>query len=160
MRPVRWARFQTSEGALAFGQGASGSGRSNGKRKNIKMPSRRIEEDPAREHRIDMEVIVDAYDETERAMGWFYYLEDKLHFPFNAECVAKRLISPLVKKEQVRVEGMAPEEECSREVFVKINWQGRKLAVPLAQLKGIKVDSNTQEAIEDWHYWVERGYEF
>ena len=37
---------------------------------------------------------------------------------------------------------------------------GRDLAVPLAQLEGIGVDEETQEAIEDWHYWVARGYEF
>ena len=26
-------------------------------------------------------------------------------------------------------------------------------------LKGIEVDEETQEAIEDWHYWVAQGYE-
>jgi hypothetical protein len=124
------------------------------------MLPRVIEEDSAREHRIDMEVVVDAYNQDERAIGWFHYLEGKLQFPFKAECIAKRSISPLVKKKQVQVEGMAPEEECSREVFVQVRWQGRKLAVPLSQLKGIEVDSDTQEAIEDWHYWVARGYEF
>jgi Calcium binding len=30
-----------------------------------------VKKDDAREHRIDMEVIVDAYDEQERAMGWY-----------------------------------------------------------------------------------------
>lgn len=33
--------------------------------------------DEARENRIIMEVVVDAYDE-ERAMGWYYYLDDSL----------------------------------------------------------------------------------
>jgi hypothetical protein len=37
-----------------------------------------------------MEVVVDAYDEVERAMSWYYYLEDRLHFPFDAVCIAKR----------------------------------------------------------------------
>ena len=27
------------------------------------------------------------------------------------------------------------------------------------QLEGIQVDEETQKAIEDWHYWVNRGYE-
>ena len=26
-----------------------------------------------REERIEMEVVVDAYDESERTMGWYYY---------------------------------------------------------------------------------------
>ena len=55
---------------------------------------------------------------------------------------------------------MAPEDECEHEMFVEIMWQKRKLAVPLSQLKPIKVDSETCEAIEDWHYWVSQGYEF
>jgi len=42
---------------------------------------------------------------------------------------------------------MAPEKECIKEVFVEIIWQGRKLAVPLAQLEQIDADKETQEAI-------------
>lgn len=34
----------------------------------------KAKEDPEREHRINMEVIVDACDEYERAIGWYYYL--------------------------------------------------------------------------------------
>ncbi|HEY6541685.1 MAG TPA: calcium-binding protein [Ktedonobacteraceae bacterium] len=32
------------------------------------------------------------------------------------------------------------------------------MSTPL--LEGIGVDEETQQAIEDWHYWVNRGYEF
>ena len=41
-----------------------------------------IQIDKTREHRIKMEIIVDCYDEAEQAMGWYYYLDDKLNFPF------------------------------------------------------------------------------
>lgn len=37
------------------------------------------------ENRIEMEIVVDAYDESERAMGWYYYLQDNLNVPFKAE---------------------------------------------------------------------------
>jgi len=120
----------------------------------------RIQEDPDREDRIQNEAVVDAYGEEEQAMGWYYYIEDKLHCPFKAKCISKRIISPLEKEEQIEVRGMAPEEECIKEIFVEIFWEGRKLAVPLSQLKQIDTDAETQEAIEDWHYWVARGYEF
>lgn len=113
-----------------------------------------------REKRITMEIIVDAYDEAERAMGWFCYLEDKLQFPFKAQVIAKRLTSLLQKGETIQVENMAPEDECEHEMFVEITWEGRKLAVPLSQLRPLKADRDTQEAIEDWHYWVAQGYEF
>ncbi len=120
----------------------------------------RVPENPDREDRIIMEAVVDAYDEEERAMGWYYYVQDKLSCPFKAQCLSKRSISPLKKGEEVEVIGMAPEDECEREIFVEIKWQGDELSVPLAQLEGIDVDEETQEAIEDWHYWVARGYEY
>lgn len=112
-----------------------------------------LKNDPVKEKRIEQEVVVDAHDESERMMGWYYYIEDKLNFPFRARCIVKRLISPLKKDEEVQVQGMAPEEECEKEMFVKVTWQGRKLAVPLAQLEGIKVDDETEEAIEDCLYF-------
>ena len=60
-----------------------------------KKPQSKPKKDEAREERISMEIVVDAYDEGERAMGWYYYLEDKLHTPFLTRCVKVRAISPL-----------------------------------------------------------------
>jgi hypothetical protein len=122
------------------------------------MPN--LKENKACENRIEMEVVVDAYNSEERAMGWYYYLEERLKFPFKARCKSKREISPLRVGEDVDVIGMAPEEECESEMFVRVRWRGRKLAVPLAQLKPQGADATTREAIADWHYWVERGYQF
>jgi len=120
----------------------------------------RMEKDDLREERIDMEVVVDAYGEEERAMGWYNYLDDKLAFPFRVRCITERRSSPLQNGEVVEVTGMAPAEDCEHDMLVDVQWQGRRLAVPLAQLEGMAVDDDTQEAIGDWHYWVARGYEF
>lgn len=119
----------------------------------------RVREDKAREQRISMEAIVDAYGPEEQAMGWYYYLQDKIQFPFEARCIQVRSVSPLRKEERVTIVQMAPEEECMHEMFVEVQWQGRTFGVPLAQLQPIDVDEETQEAIGDWHYWVARGYE-
>lgn len=107
-----------------------------------------------------MEVVVDAYGPDERAMGWYYYLEGKLHFPFTARCSARRAVSPLKVKESVEVIGMPPEDECMREMFVMIRWVDDDLAVPLAQLQVVDADGETREAVADWHYWVQQRYEF
>jgi hypothetical protein len=120
----------------------------------------RIERDEAREERISMEIVVDAYGPEEQAMGWYYYLDDTLNFPFKARCIAERRISPLELGEEVEVSGLLPEDECRHEMFVEIRWAGRALGVPLRQLEALDVDDKTQEAIEDWRYWVARGYEF
>ncbi len=120
----------------------------------------RLKENKARERRIEMEAVVDAYNSEERAMGWFYYLEERLKFPFKARWKSEREISPLRVGENVDVMEMAREAECESEMFVRVRWRGRKLAVPLAQLKPQGADATTREAVADWHYWVARGYQF
>ena len=117
-------------------------------------------EEPEREERIQNEATVDAYDPEEQAIGWYYYLDDKLECPFTAECRAKRSISPLEPGERVRVVEMAPAEECEKEMFAMVEWQGRIFGVPLSQLSPTDAEEDTVEAVEDWHYWVERGYQF
>ena len=121
---------------------------------------RRRKKDPVREDRIHNEIIVDANGEEEQVMGWYYYLDDKIRFPFQAKCIAAKVISPLRKGEIVQVQEMAPEDACSGEMLVVIRWQGRTMGVPLAQLTGVGVDESTAEAIGDWHYWVAQGYGF
>ena len=46
------------------------------------------------------------------------------------------------------------------DMLLLVRWQGRKLAVPLAQLTAIDPDDSTEEAIGDWHYWIAQGYLF
>ncbi len=60
----------------------------------------------------------------------------------------------------VEIVGMAPEDECEREMFMTITWEKRKFSVPLSQLESIKASKETKEAVEDWRYWVMMGYEF
>ncbi len=120
----------------------------------------RVKENKIRERRIEMEVVVDAYNADERAMGWYYYLEEGLKVPFKARCKSKREVSPLRVGEKVDVLGMAAEEECESEMFVRVRWGDRRLAVPLSQLEPMAADPATKEAVGDWHYWVARGYQF
>lgn len=56
--------------------------------------------------------------------------------------------------------GMAPEEECMQEVFVRIRWGKRSRTVPLIQLEPREVDRGTRQAVEDWRYWVGQGFVF
>ena len=116
--------------------------------------------DRIREERIRNEAVVDAYGPEERAMGWHYSLENKLRFPFQAKCIASKVVSPLRKGETVEVRCMAPEEACAGDMLVLIRWQSRNLAAPLSQLVATDADESTIEAIGDWHYWVAQGYGF
>jgi hypothetical protein len=103
---------------------------------------------------------VDANGPEEQVMGWYYYLDDKIRFPFQAKCIAAKVVSPLRKGETVEVQRMAPEDTCSADMLALIRWHGRTMAVPLSQLVATDPDQSTAEAIGDWHYWVAQGYCF
>ena len=64
---------------------------------------RRPKKDPVREDRIHNEAIVDANGQEEQVMGWYCYLDDKIGFPFQARCIAAKVVSPLRKGEIVRL---------------------------------------------------------
>jgi len=120
-----------------------------------------IAEDKTREERIANEVTVDAYDSVEVMTGWLTYLQDNLTCPFEAECIVQRKISPLRKGEKVTVyELLSGDDDIGNEFFVLIEWGGRKMGVPLTQLRPLKTDKETKQAIEDWQYWKARGYQF
>jgi len=102
----------------------------------------RTKSNSEREDRIEMEIVVDCYNEHERRIGWSCYLEDKLQFPFQARCIKKRSVSPLNKDEEVTVLGMLDDDSCDGlgEIKVKIRWQSRTMGAPLEQFMGIDVD--------------------
>jgi hypothetical protein len=103
---------------------------------------------------------VDAYGPEEQALGWYYYLENKICFPFQAKCIVAKAASPLRKGETVEVQRLAPEDVCVSDMLVLIRWHGRKMAVRLSRLTALDADESTTEAIGDGHYWVAQGYCF
>ena len=119
----------------------------------------RPDKDKEREEHISQEITVDAYGPEEQAISWYYYLADKLAVPFTARCIVERPTSPLKIGEKVEVVGMPSEEVCEHEMFVLIQWQSRQLAVPLMQLEGLQINQETEQAMEDWRYWMDRGYQ-
>jgi Calcium binding len=116
----------------------------------------RIKLEPDREERIDMEIVVDAYTPEEQAMGWYYYLADKINFPFQAKYSSR-------SGEIVEVVDMAEEEECETNMLVQIRYRERNtedvFTVPLTNVEPLEADAPTLEAIADWHYFLERGYQ-
>ena len=76
-----------------------------------------ISQDDIREERISMEVVVDAYDEEEVAMGWYYYLQDKINFPFKALWIN----SHKSEGRNVMAIKMSPEDDCLKDMFVEVD---------------------------------------
>ena len=83
--------------------------RENGSEK-MKRPAK----DKRREERIQMEIIVDAYGPGEQLTGWLCYLEEHLHVPFAARCIAGHATSPLQVGESVEVRGWHRRKIASR----------------------------------------------
>ncbi len=124
------------------------------------VATKRVPTDSEREHRILYEAVVDCYNETERATGWYYYLERALSFPFKARCQSVRNTSPLAVGDVVHVASLADEEDCMNEVMVNVEYGQGTLSVPLAQLTCITRRKSTLRGVGDWHYWVARGYSY
>jgi len=124
------------------------------------MPS--VEFDENREHRIKTEIIVDAEDKEDRAMGWYYYLDDSLNVPFMATLKKKSRKTSTIEEKKVEVLGMAPDDECLKDMYVEVvdpNGQDEDVfSAKLSDLVVIDTDSETKDAIADWHYWLARGY--
>ena len=118
-------------------------------------------EDPEIEDRIAMEIIVDCYDdEYERQSSWYCYLEDRLAFPVRVKCVEESMLSSLKIDDEVAITGIIEADDISDDICVYITHKGDHLAVPLSHLAAIDVESSAAQAIDDWRYWVQRGYEF
>ena len=71
-------------------------------------------------------------------MSWYYYLEGKIRFPFQARCLAAKAVSPFRKGETVEVLRMAAEDACEHDMLVQIRWQGRKMAIPLSHRRWLR----------------------
>jgi hypothetical protein len=116
-----------------------------------------LEKDVQREDRINMEILVDVYDEDHYSLCWHSYLDRKLNFPFQALLANKAGRSP----EQVEIVGMSSEEECEdrRDMLVDVAYDDDSIPTPLREISAPDADPDTQEAIADWHYWIAMGYE-
>jgi hypothetical protein len=40
------------------------------------------------------------------------------------------------------------------------DWKTTRLAVPIMKIPAIDADESTHEVLEDWHYWINMGYEY
>ena len=108
-------------------------------------------------HKIDNEIIVDCYDDYEVNMGWYYFFEDTLEFPFEAETVVKYRNG---KKQLTKIDvlGVATEEgdfaelsEISFEVSPKDSDLVMEIGV--SKLKKIKGSKENKEVFELWDFW-------
>lgn len=109
-------------------------------------------EKDAIQYRITYEIIVDCYDDHEVKMGWYYYMEEKLGFPFHATVDIKKRGG---KKETKKVEvlELTSDEEFGDDMMVGVAFDEYVHSVPLLSLRDIEADEETLEAVGDWRFW-------
>ncbi|MBL7817499.1 MAG: hypothetical protein JNL70_21010 [Saprospiraceae bacterium] len=107
-----------------------------------------------REHRIHYEIIVDAYDEYEEAMGWYYYFADNLEFPMEAKAQL-RLRGGKTEEKTVKIVEVDPKSEDSLTLRLGIT-EGKSDRVQYISPEDIVSINTTEENLEilnDWLYW-------
>lgn len=112
--------------------------------------------DPDREHRITNAVLVDAYTAEEVALGWYYYLDEQLQFPFAAIWLDNRRTSTTAGQ-PVQVLRLASEEDCEQDMIVEFAYEDDEFSTGLSEIVAPEADPETQQAIADWHYWCDQG---
>jgi hypothetical protein len=117
-------------------------------------------EDPVREERITMQIVVDTYTREESATGWYCYLENNMVFPFRANLERINRSTGETVLREAQIIGLSDSDECMSHMRVIIVRKGEEYDVALSRVHPIDATPKTAEAIADWHYWVGRGYSF
>ena len=93
----------------------------------------------------------------EVAADWYYYLEERLVFPFRARCGAALFPQPAHRGQDFEVIGLATEDACTNDMRVMMRIHGTKVIVPLVLLEVTEAFGETIEAVAQWKSWVRSG---
>ena len=108
-------------------------------------------------YKIRNEIIVDCYGDYEVNMGWYYFFEEALEFPFEAETVIKYR-GGKVNHTKVDVLGIATEEgkfDNISEIQLEVSPKGQQiiLDVGISKLENVEGSESVEEALEVWTFW-------
>ena len=112
------------------------------------------EKDKERDHRIHYEIIVDAYDEYEQAMSWYYHMEENLEFPMKAK-VKLRLRGGKTEEKAVQIVEVDPKSETSLTLRLGITEgkSDRVQYISPEDIVSINTSDENLEILNDWLYW-------
>lgn len=111
--------------------------------------------------KIDSEIIVDCYEDHEIDMGWYYFFQGELEFPFEAEIEIKdrngdkRMI-------EVDILGIGTEEGDfdSTGILFEISPKGMDMVIELSitKLQNIKGGKLVLDTFKIWDFWKSGRY--
>ncbi len=108
---------------------------------------------------IDFEVVVDACDDDEVNMGWYYFMAESLQFPFKAVATIKKRNGTTEERTVDVVEDATDGDRFKCQAYyVNVDLDGVLMKVEVGDLKPINASEETLKAITVWKYWLENGY--
>jgi hypothetical protein len=107
-----------------------------------------------RQHRIDYEVIIEAYDEQEVNMCWFYHFNDNLEFPISAVAKLKRR-NGQYEKAEIQIVDLLSEEGQEPLLGMVLTMQGFVFPVSLKQIVSVDTNEENKQILNDWLFWKE-----
>lgn len=108
---------------------------------------------------IGSEIVVDANDDDEVFMGWYYFMAESLEFPFQAIATIKKRNGTIEERTVEVVEDATNGDRFKCQAYyVNVDYEGVLMKVEIADLKPIKASAETLKAITVWKYWKEKDY--
>lgn len=98
---------------------------------------------------------MDCYDEIEVSMGWYYFMEETLEFPFKATVPLKKRDGSTEMKE-VKITGLASDEEgfTGKDFNFQMENGEYLQTIAYSKLSNVKASPETLEAFKIWNYWL------
>jgi Calcium binding len=108
---------------------------------------------------IDFDIVVDAKDDEDIYMGWYYFMVETLEFPFKAIAIIKKRNGTTEERTVEVVEDATDAERFKCQAYyVNVDYEGVLMKVEIADLKPINASEETLKAITVWKYWKDKGY--
>lgn len=108
---------------------------------------------------IGSEIVVDANDDDEVFMGWYYFMAESLEFPFQAIATIKKRNGTIEERTVEVVEDATNGDRFKCQAYyVNVDYEGVLMKVEIADLKPINASAETLKAITVWKYWKEKAY--
>ena len=108
-------------------------------------------EDEEREHRILYDIVVDAYDEYEQNMGWYYYFEENLNFPI--PIIAKLRNRKGFEKTHVEIVSITSEGNAPIRLGICESNSDRIISIKLEDVISANTTDENLQILNDWLYW-------
>ncbi|MCU0340538.1 MAG: calcium-binding protein [Spirosomaceae bacterium] len=105
----------------------------------------------------DVQFTLDAYDDIEMSMGWYYTFDECLSFPFTATAQLKKKDGSIETK-RVKIVGLHSKEKDFTEKDFQLEMEHGSYVMPIeySKLSKIEADEETMEMFEIWDFWVNK----